>query len=253
MTIFSSTGPPSRVAGRVRLRGVREYTEQPSGEEEDVHISTSAGDLPVYFDGSEGASTVLILGHGAGAGSTSEFMDRFAGGLADDHLRVCRFDFAYMAAGRKSPDRQSVLEQAFSELAESVRGGHENLLLGGKSMGGRIASTIVAAGFPADALVFLGYPLHPPGRPDRIRDAHLHDVGVPMLFVEGTRDPFCPLDTLERVRAEITAESDVVVIDDGDHSLKVRKSSGRETAAAWDEAIERIKGWLKARGLVDGD
>lgn len=218
-----------------------------------MHISTSAGRLPVYLDGAERASTLLVLGHGAGAGSKHEFMERFATGLASDSLRVCRFDFPYLVAGRKSPDRQPILEEAFREVADAVREGHARCIVGGKSLGGRIASLVAASGYPVDALVFLGYPLHPPGRPDRIRDAHLHEISVPMLFVEGTRDPFCPLDTLERVRAGLDAESDLVAVEDGDHSFKVRKSSGRDTATAWGDAIEEIKKWLKARSLVDGD
>lgn len=217
-----------------------------------MHISTSAGRLPVHLDGAERASTLLVLGHGAGAGSQHEFMERFAAGLASDSLRVCRFDFPYMAAGRKSPDRQAILEQAFRDVTDAVREGHDRCIVGGKSLGGRVASLVAASGYPVDALVFLGYPLHPPGRPDRIRDGHLHEISAPMLFVEGTRDPFCPLDTLERVRAGLDAESDLVVVEDGDHSLKVRKSSGRDTATAWTEAIEEIQKWLKARSLVDG-
>lgn len=217
-----------------------------------MKVTTTAGKLPLYQDGAGDASAVLVLGHGAGAPSKSDFMQRFATGLAGDDLRVCRFDFAYMAAGRKAPDRQPVLEQTFREVVDHVRGDAARVILGGKSMGGRIGSHIVASGYPADGLVFLGYPLHPPGRPDRIRDAHLKQIEVPMLFVEGTRDPFCPLDTLERVRRSLSADTEIVVIDDGDHSLKVRKSSGRDTAAAWQEAMEGIEAWLSAKGFVDG-
>jgi predicted alpha/beta-hydrolase family hydrolase len=218
-----------------------------------MHIRTSAGELPVHLDGAKRASTLLVLGHGAGAGSKHEFMERFATGLAGDSLRMCRFDFPYMAAGRKTPDRQPVLENAFRDVADVVRADHDRCILGGKSLGGRIASLVVASGYAADALLFLGYPLHPPGRPDRIRDAHLHEISAPMLFVEGTRDPFCPLDTLERVRSGLDAPTDVAVVEDGDHSLKVRKSSGRDTTTAWTEVIEEIKKWLNARGLADGD
>jgi hypothetical protein len=112
-------------------------------------------------------------------------------------------------------------------------------------MGGRIASHIAAAGSPCDGLVFLGYPLHPPGRPERIRDAHLYHLQVPMLFVEGTRDPFCPLETLDRVRAKLRVPVEVAVIDDGDHSFKVRKASGRSSEEALGEVIERVAGWIQ--------
>jgi uncharacterized protein len=92
--------------------------------------------------------------------------------------------------------------------------------------------------------VFLGYPLHPPGRPDRLRVAHLADITIPMLFVEGTRDPFCPLETLEKTLAELRAPTKVAVIEDGDHSFKVRKSSGRSTTEAWAEVVDAVATWL---------
>lgn len=168
----------------------------------------------------------------------------FATELAARGQRVVRFNFPYMEAGRKAPDKQAVLVDSFRAVADHVRVDAERVIVGGKSMGGRIASHAVAEGMAADGLVFLGYPLHPPGRPDRIRDDHLHDIKTPMLFVEGTRDPFCPLETLEQVRASLPGPTRIHVVDDGDHSLKVRKSSGRDTAAAWTEAVGAIEAWL---------
>lgn len=206
-------------------------------------FSTSHGDVSIALDGSAAASTTVVLGHGAGAPYDSDFMAFFATRLANDDLRVVRFNFPYMEQGRKSPDKQPVSEKVFGEIAEGFRS--RRLVLGGKSYGGRIASHAVAAGTSADGLVFLGYPLHPPGRPDRIRDAHLHDIKVPMLFLAGTRDPFCPLRTLEKVRAELPGPSDLVVVEDGNHSLAVRKSSGRSTQDAWDEAAREVVAWLE--------
>ena len=95
--------------------------------------------------------------------------------------------------------------------------------------------------------MLLGYPLHPPGRPEKIRDAHLYEIEVPMLFVEGTRDPFCPLETLAGVRERLPT-SELFVVDDGDHSLKVRKSSGRSTKEAWSEAVDVIVEWMSKVG-----
>ena len=202
------------------------------------------GDVSVAFDGPSGASTLLVLAHGAGAPMDSDFMREFAAGIAGHGYRVCRFNFLYMEQGRKAPDRQAILEETYGALLEKVAADADTVVIGGKSLGGRIASHVVATGGPGDGLVFLGYPLHPPGRPDRIRKAHLLDIEVPMLFVEGTRDPFCPLPTLEKVRAELGAPTQVAVIDGGDHSLKVPKSSGRTTPDAWREAIEAVAGWL---------
>lgn len=207
-------------------------------------IATAHGELSVAFDGAAGADTVIVLGHGAGGPLGSDYMEFFAHELSGKDVRVVRFNFAYMERGRRAPDKQPVLEATFREVVDQVIGDAARTVLGGKSMGGRIASHVVAAGFPAAGLVFLGYPLHPPGRPERIRDEHLRAVSCPMLFVEGTRDPFCPLDTLERVTGKLSAKAEVVVINDGDHSLKVRKSSGRSTLDAWGEAAEAIRAWL---------
>ena len=208
-----------------------------------------AGERTVLLDGGTGADELLVLAHGAGAGMDSDFMAFFAAELASDERAVARFNFPYMDAGRRTPDRQPVAEGAFREVVDHLRSdlGPKSVFLGGKSYGGRIASHVVAQGAQADGLVFLGYPLHPPGRPDRMRDAHLHEVGCPMLFVEGTRDPFCPLDTLNAVRAKLDAPTDVVVVEDGDHSLKVRKTSGRTTKEAWADASAAVTRWLDAR------
>jgi uncharacterized protein len=211
-------------------------------------IDTPAGRISALVDGPTGAP-VLILGHGAGAGIRSDFMEFVASGLAARGIRVTRFNFAYLEAGKKSPDRQPILEETYRVVVEHIRRTEqpERLFLGGKSLGGRIASHVVAGGVAADGLVFLGYPLHPPGRPDRLRNAHLNEISVPMLFVEGTRDPFCPLDTLEKVRADFNAPVEIAVIDNGDHSLRVRKSSGRSTEDAWAEAVEEVADWVESR------
>ena len=166
--------------------------------------------------------------------------------LAASGVLVCRFDFPYVQRGRRAPDRLPVLQSSFAAVASKLHEDLSNLplFLGGKSLGGRVASHVVAAGFPATGLLFFGYPLHPPGRPDRIRDAHLRDIEAPMLFVEGTRDPFCPLKTLRRVVSTLSAEAEIAVIGDGNHSLEVRKSSGRSTEQAWQEAATRAAQWM---------
>jgi uncharacterized protein len=182
----------------------------------------------------------VVLAHGAGAGLDSDFMAFMADALVDRGLQVARFNFVYIERGRKSPDKNDVLEDTFRSVIDALaeeRAG-KKLVLGGKSMGGRIASQVVASGPEADGLVLHGYPLHPPGKPERMRDAHLHSIKVPMLFIEGTRDPFCPLDTLEKVLAGLDAPTELAVIEGGDHSFKVRKSSGRSTKEAWAEAAD---------------
>ena len=200
---------------------------------------------PLGFFGNPDAPVRILLAHGAGAGMKSDFMRYFAHGLAESGHRVVLFDFPYMHAGRKAPDKQPVLEATFRRVIDELEK-PERLVIGGKSLGGRIASYVAASGVPLFGLLLLGYPLHPPGRPDRLRVDHFPNIDVPTLFVEGTRDPFCPLETLEKHRSKIPARSDLLVIDDGDHSLKVRKSSGRDTQAAWHEAVEGIVAWLSS-------
>ena len=158
---------------------------------------------------------------------------------------MCRFNFAYQEQGRRSPDRAPVLEATYREVLDSLAKEREGkrLIAGGKSMGGRIASQVAAGGYELDGLLYLGYPLHPPGKPERIRDEHLYGITAPMLFVEGTRDPFCPLETLAGVRSRIP-RAELAVIDGGDHSFKVPKSSGRSTAQAWDEVVARATEWV---------
>lgn len=209
-----------------------------------TRVATPYGDVTVAFDGPE-RGPLLFLAHGAGSDLTHPFMAEVAEGLGERGLRVCRFNFPYTEAGRKAPDRGPVLEEAYLGVIEAVRGRRRRFYAGGKSMGGRIAAQ-VAPGVPGglSGLVFLGYPLHPPGRPDRLRDQPLREAGVPMLFVEGTRDPFCPLETLEEVRAGLD-DTDLCVIDDGDHSFNVRRSSGRTTAEARVELMDAVARWVK--------
>ena len=211
---------------------------------ERISVEVPGGPVSAVVEGDAGAALTVVLGHGAGAPMDSPFMAHMAGRLAERY-RACRFNFPYMERGRKTPDRAEVLEDAFEVVVAAVRG-DGRVVVGGKSMGGRIASQAVARGMAADGIVFFGYPLHPPGRPDRMRDEHLHAITIPMLFIEGTRDPFCPLETLAAVRKRLSAPNDLTVIEGGDHSYKVRKSSGRSTEQAWDEGADAAIEWLSA-------
>ncbi len=209
-------------------------------------IETRAGAVPATFD--EGASeSLLILAHGAGAGRAHPFMAHVAEGLAARGVSVLRFDFLYIGEGRRAPDRQPALESTFTDVVATTRElfPSRRLFLGGKSLGGRIATHLAAGGVSNDGLVILGYPLHPPGRPDRIRDQHLYDLMDPILFVAGTRDPFCPLPLLEEVRAKMKAPTSLAVVEDGDHSFRVRKSSGRTNDQALDEAVTAVIRWTE--------
>ena len=156
--------------------------------------------------------------------------------LAGRGIAVVRFNFPYTEAGRRVLDPQPRLEACYRAVAAAVAGEAPRPFLGGKSMGGRIASHVVADGFPAAGLVFLGYPLHPPGKPERIRDAHLKRISVPMLFLQGSRDSFATPDLLhETVMSLPTAK--LVEIEGGDHSFKVIGRSSTEITAQLVEAI----------------
>jgi predicted alpha/beta-hydrolase family hydrolase len=160
----------------------------------------------------------------------------FAEGLADEKIACLRFNFPYKERGSKAPDPPHVLLDAWRAAFEEAREIGDAVWVSGKSMGGRIGSMAVAEGMPAAGLVFLGYPLHPPGKPDRIRDAHLDDVRVPMLFIQGTQDSFARWDLLEGVVKRLADRAVLHPIEGGDHSLRVRGrprddlGTGRELA-----------------------
>ncbi|MEN8183190.1 MAG: alpha/beta family hydrolase [Myxococcota bacterium] len=200
----------------------------------------------MLFDGPEGAAHTVVLAHGAGAPMDSPWMEAMASGLAGRGLRVVRFEFPYMAARRtdgkrRGPDREPVLRAAWREVVDGLGGG-SRLVIGGKSMGGRMAS-LVADEIGAQGLVCLGYPFHPPGRPERLRTAHLEKLETPTLILQGTRDPF---GKPEEVRGYgLSGRIRVEWIEDGDHDWKPRKKSGRTHAQNLQQAIETVAGFVK--------
>ena len=182
---------------------------------------------------------VAAIAHGAGAGMHHPFMTGAAEGLAAGGVSALRFNFPYMDARRRAPDRPPVLQTtwhaAIQQAVPPDRG--MPLVAGGKSMGGRIASMLAAAqgeDFAGAALVFFGYPLHPPGNSDRLRDAHLPGIRVPMLFIQGTRDPLARFDLVEAVVKRLEPLARLHVVADGDHSFRVRgtKRSDRDIGQA---------------------
>jgi len=197
------------------------------------------------------AGVALILGHGAGAGQSSPFMVRCAADLAARGIDAVTFNFPYMERGRRLPDANGGLEACYGAVIAAMRDhptlGRLRLAIGGKSMGGRIASQ-VAAGGGAGALaglVFLGYPLHPPGKPERLRAKHLPHIGAPMLFVQGERDAFGTPDELRPIIAALAPPAELYVIAGGDHSFKVRKDAGVPQEEVESAVQERIERWLR--------
>jgi uncharacterized protein len=201
------------------------------------------------------AGLVLILAHGAGANQTASFMVRFASSLAARGIDTVTFNFVYTEQGRRLPDRNDKLEGCYRAVIEAVRSGtlHEDaarckLVIGGKSMGGRIASQVAARGQEGIAgLVFLGYPLHPPGRPDQLRSKHLPDIRAPMLFVQGSRDAFGTPEELRHVFRGWETAGDLCVVEDGDHSFKVPKRSAMPQQQVHEFVLDAIVRWLNQR------
>ena len=190
----------------------------------DVQIETPRGPVSGAWEWPRGAGAVLVLGHGAGGDFRSALLTGMADGLAAFRIGTLRFNFAYSERGRRAPDPQPALRDvftaAFDEATRRARGAP--VVVGGKSLGGRIASLLVADGLPAAGLVFVGYPLHPPGKPEKLRDEHLDRIGVPMLFLQGTADPFARWDLLETVTKRLGTRTTVHAIEGGDHSFRVK-------------------------------
>jgi uncharacterized protein len=196
-----------------------------------------------YQGPKRGADRAVLLAHGAGADMNAPTLTTFADALADAKIPSLRFNFPYKAAGRRSPDRPVVLEaavrEAASELARRSKLPPDRLVLGGRSMGGRICS-IVAAEDGALGLVLLGYPLHPPGKPNQLRVEHFPGLRMPALFVSGTRDPFGTPAELKRAVKKIPGEVSFHWIDTGDHGFKPLKSSGQTVNGVLSDAASAV-------------
>ena len=202
---------------------------------------------------SDRAAAGLVLAPGAGGGQSSSFMVRAARALAARGVTVATFDFPYMAEGRSVPDKGPVLEAAWRAAVDDARARPEfarlPLFLGGKSMGGRIASQVAAAGVEGIAgLVYFGYPLYPPGRPLQRRDAHLPSIRVPMLFIQGTRDQFGTAAEIRELLPRLNAATELFEVADGDHSFKTRvKVTGRTPDAALDDVFAEAAAFMTRR------
>jgi uncharacterized protein len=192
---------------------------------------------------------VLVLGHGAGAPQSHPFMVDVAAGLAARGVEVVTFDFVYTEKRRRAPDKPALLEGCYSAVVEAVRArsGGRPLLLGGKSMGGRIASQIAPRHPGLAGLVFLGYPLHPPGKPEAQRAKHLGAIDAPMLFVQGSRDAFGTPDELRPILRALKA-AELFVVDGGDHSFRVPKKSGASQADVMTRVMDEVARWVRAKG-----
>lgn len=200
-----------------------------------------------------GADRAVLLAHGAGADMHASALTAVADALADARVPSLRFDFPYRSAGRRGPDRPPVLlaavRDAAAELARRAKLPAERLVLGGRSMGGRICSMVVADEtdpVPALGLALLGYPLHPPGKPDQLRVEHFPRITVPVLFVSGTRDAFATPDELKRQAKKVKGPVTFSWLETGDHGFKPLKASGLTPAGALAAAAEAVVGFVQS-------
>jgi predicted alpha/beta-hydrolase family hydrolase len=203
-----------------------------------------AGAISALRTSAKGASWTFVYAPGAGSSLHDPFGAYAAKALAPRGVEVVRIEFPYMAAKKRAPDRAPVLEATWRAAIDAVRSKDRKLVVGGRSMGGRIASQVAAQGVKVDALALFAYPLHPPGRPDRMRDEHLPSIGCRTLFCSGTNDAFASPGELKAAGAKVKRAA-VHLLEGADHGFAVKKASGRRREDVWAEAAEALARWLR--------
>jgi predicted alpha/beta-hydrolase family hydrolase len=196
------------------------------------------------------AKVTVLLGHGAGANQLSGFMRMVADGLAARGIDAMTFNFLYTEQKRSFPDPKARLESCYLKVIETARKHRtlkgNRLVIGGKSMGGRIASQVAATNPDGIAgLVFLGYPLHPPGRPEKLRAEHLPEIKAPMLFVQGARDAFGTEKEISELIKKLRLPATLYPIEGGDHSFKVPKSAGVPQQEVYETVMDQVAEWAR--------
>jgi len=204
----------------------------------------------------ERAGITVLLGHGAGANQLSGFMREFAHGLAARGFDAMTFNFVYMEQGRHVPDQKAKLESCYRAVIAAALNHkklkNNRLIIGGKSMGGRIASQVAALATEngdklaesISGLAFLGYPLHPPGNPEKLRAEHLKSIRAPMLFVQGSRDSLGAADEIRQIIKQLRLPATLFAIEGGDHSFKVPKSSGLTQVQVYERVLDEMARWM---------
>lgn len=183
--------------------------------------------LSALWDATDEARAVVVLAHGSGAGKEHPFLEGFAQALSPLGINVLRFNFPYMDAGKKFPDRAPVAVSVWNTVYDWTQRNLADTLpvfVAGKSFGGRMGSMMVAEVRDVPGLIFLGYPLHAPKTPEKLRTEHLYDITAPMLFLQGTKDPFAQVPLLQDILAQLGTRASVEMIEGGDHSFKTARS-----------------------------
>jgi len=208
---------------------------------EKVTFELAGGTVSGVWHHPHQGKTYVLLAHGAGGNLHTPGLVHYAEALAARGVGAVRFNFPYAEAERKIPDPPTRLEACFRAVAEEVRARAAALFLGGRSMGGRIASHLLADGFAAEGLIFLSYPLHPPGQPQRLRAAHLKGISVPMLFLQGSQDAFARMNLLRETVDELPTAT-LHVLDGADHGLRIKGRPEEEVIA---ELVDVTLAWMQ--------
>lgn len=190
--------------------------------------------------------TVFVCAHGAGGHMRDRSMNALAAALRERGVGVVRFNFPYREQGVRRPDPMPRLQACMSAVVAHTRGALEpqRLVIGGRSMGGRTASMLAAEGLNCNGLLLFAYPLHPAGKPEKLRDAHLRSIAVPVLCFNGTRDTLCRRDLMEAVLSTLGTRWQMHWLEGADHGFHVLKSAGRSDAEVLQEAADATQRWL---------
>ncbi len=213
-------------------------------------VEVGADTTSAAFDPAGDASTVFVCAHGAGGNMSDRSILALTKALNAEGISVVRFNFLYKERGSGRPDPMPRLESTFTAVVDRVRDelSPKRLIIGGRSMGGRAGSMLASKGFECDGLLLLAYPLHPPGQPEKLRDAHLPSIQVPVLCFNGTRDTFCTPALMEKVLTTVQTEWDMRWLEGADHSFHVPKSSGRTDAQVLAEVASVTREWVDKLG-----
>lgn len=215
--------------------------------EKEWRIKVAGSETSALFEPAEGKErAVFVCAHGAGGNMNDRGLAKLAEALRGVGLSIVRFNFLYKEKKSSRPDPMPRLQECFSAVVEHTRRevNPEKLLIGGRSMGGRAASMMAAQNFKCDGLMLFAYPLHPPGQLEKLRDAHLPAIKVPVICFNGTRDAFCSQSLMEKALDGVTTDWEMHWIEGADHSFHVPKTSGRKDAEVLEEVAHASKGWL---------
>jgi predicted alpha/beta-hydrolase family hydrolase len=214
----------------------------------DWRVAVGKDETTAIFEPAETGErgVVFVCAHGAGGNVHDRTTAQTAKMLRSRGIGVVRFNFLYKEKKSGRPDPMPRLKECFAAVAARTRAeiAPKTLIIGGRSMGGRAASMLAADAFACDGLLLLAYPLHPPGQPDKLRDAHLPAIRVPLLAISGTRDPFCTRDLMEKALKTMTTSWEMHWVEGADHSFHVPKSSGRTDAQALEEIGAAAQTWV---------